>query len=286
MDELRRQFEAVKDAFDELAEQLRAHMHSFGAWLVEVGQAYLRGIGPVGIQDIVAENRRLKFELDTLRAVLKRQEELVVEQLRELELLAEQFAHLGSLQKVAALGDFLPRLRVLVDKFGAVVEARRVTPALEMPGPGADAPQPSPSAPPRPRRGPGVFAAKPAKAAGARLPRPAAGPSDPGRPAHPCRARGGRLPELPTRPEAIRAQRAGHRPRNLHPPLAGYRRGAKWDPAASGAKRSDRAAGRPGAGKEHPHPAVDAGPGEEDFRTGYGSHTRVRRGARGCGDKP
>ena len=148
MDELRRQFEAVKDAFEELAEQLRAHMHSFGAWLVEVGQAYLQGIRPVGIQDVVAENRRLKFELDTLRSVLKRQEEMVVEQLRELELLVEQFTHLGSLQKVAALGDFLPRLRVLVDKFGAVVEARRVIPALETLGPGADSLLPPASAPP------------------------------------------------------------------------------------------------------------------------------------------
>ena len=107
--QLRNEFAAVKYAFEELADQLQAHMKSFGQWLIEVGEAYVYGVRPVSIHDVMAENRKLKFEMETLRNIVKRQQELMAEQLRELELLVEQFTHLSSMQKIAGLGDFLPR---------------------------------------------------------------------------------------------------------------------------------------------------------------------------------
>ena len=109
-------------------------MKSFGQWLIEVGEAYVLGVRPVSIHDVMTENRKLKFEIETLRNIVKRHEELVAEQMRELELLVEQFTHLGSMQKIAGLGDFLPRLRLVIGKFGEVLQAQIDIPALSEPG--------------------------------------------------------------------------------------------------------------------------------------------------------
>ena len=130
IEQLRNQFADVKYAFEELADQLQAHMKSFGMWLIEVGEAYIQGVRPVSMNDVMAENRKLQFEIATLRKVIKRHEELVAEQMRELDLLVEQFTHLGSLQKIAGLGDFLPRLRLVVSRFGEVLQAKIDIPAL------------------------------------------------------------------------------------------------------------------------------------------------------------
>lgn len=130
IEQLRNQFSDVKYAFEELADQLQAHMKSFGMWLIEIGEAYIHGVRPVSMHDVMAENRKLKFEIQILQQIVRQKEELVAEQLRELELLVEQFTHLTSMQKIASLGDFLPRLRMVVGKFGEVLKAEIDVPAL------------------------------------------------------------------------------------------------------------------------------------------------------------
>ena len=130
MEELRNEFAGVKYAFEELADELQAHMKSFGHWLIEIGEAYVYGVRPVSVRDVMAENRKLQFEMEAIRKIVKRQEELIAEQLRELELLVEQFTHLSSMAKIASLGDFIPRLRTVVSRFGEVLQATIDIPAL------------------------------------------------------------------------------------------------------------------------------------------------------------
>lgn len=130
IEELRNEFTNVKLAFEELADELQAHMTSFGHWLIEIGEAYVYGVRPVSVRDVMAENRKLQFEMEALRKIIKSQEDLIAEQLRELELLVEQFTHLSSMAKIASLGDFIPRLRTVVSRFGEVLQATIELPAL------------------------------------------------------------------------------------------------------------------------------------------------------------
>ena len=133
------QVEALQKAVESMQKDTLEFRRSFGAWLVTIGEAYQHGMTTVDVVKLVEENDRLREELTKLKSYIDQKDAYYDDITRQLNFWLGQFMRLSSLQKVASLEDFIPRLKTIIERFGVVTNATIEVPAFQDPPPRATA---------------------------------------------------------------------------------------------------------------------------------------------------
>jgi hypothetical protein len=81
----------------------------------------LKQKGPTNVSALIEENTKLSNEVQALRKQLLEEKERHDRTYKELDRLLNQFFGLTSIEKLASLKDFLPRIKMIVDKYGTVI---------------------------------------------------------------------------------------------------------------------------------------------------------------------
>lgn len=125
--------ERIEKTLEVIHEEFTQHRKAFGRWLVGIGEAYEKGITDISLNDLLGRLEQLKEENARLQLELDRKTEHYHETMRRLSFWLHQFMGMSSVQKIASLEDFIPRLRAVIDRYGVVANAEVEVPAFSDP---------------------------------------------------------------------------------------------------------------------------------------------------------
>jgi hypothetical protein len=112
----------------QLTEAVQNHNQKFTTWLENILYLFKSEGNALSMSVLMKENLALKEEIAQYRDKIAALEKQLIEErdshervFKELDFWLGQFLKLSSIEKVATLGDFVPRLKTIVDKYGTVL---------------------------------------------------------------------------------------------------------------------------------------------------------------------
>jgi len=141
--------EIADGALDDLQEKifklegaLKASNEQFTAWLENALYLFKENkpnTNLLRVSSLVKENNLLKEknqelsqEVDRLESMLISEKERYEKVYKELDFWLGQFMKLSSVEKITSLGDFVPRLKTIVDKYGTVIGYKEESPRSKL----------------------------------------------------------------------------------------------------------------------------------------------------------
>lgn len=138
-DELDKNVTTLKQEVDRLRKEIDNQQKTFIAWADNMAYLARSNRSAVSMRSLIAENAKLaaeaeeaKKQADDAREKLLEEKERYEKVYHELNFWLGQFFKLSSIEKIATLEDFVPRLKAIVDKYGTVltVTSRNATAAM------------------------------------------------------------------------------------------------------------------------------------------------------------
>ncbi len=112
----------------QLTDAVQSHNQKFTTWLENILYLFKSEGNALSMSVLMKENLTLKEEIVEYRNKIAFLEKQLIEErdshekvFKELDFWLGQFLKLSSIEKVATLGDFVPRLKTIVDKYGTVL---------------------------------------------------------------------------------------------------------------------------------------------------------------------
>ncbi len=120
--------ETLETKLTQIDHSLQNQQDKFVTWLENILYMYKTENNALSMSLLMKENAALQEELQACqRKVVLLEKQLIEEReshekvFKELDFWLGQFLKLSSIEKVATLGDFVPRLKTIVDKYGTVL---------------------------------------------------------------------------------------------------------------------------------------------------------------------